>query len=181
MNYRLFFYPALCILTLGIGCTSKTIGTKSEERYSEDLNQYHLHYKDSLNSLGVENPENNETVVPNPERKTIQGNIETKYAITDSVNDFLAKETILHKQDNEYQGLTIQVYSGLDRDKATEAKNKVYEAMPDAQPRMVYEQPNYKVRVGKYTDRLEAQKDYAALRQAFPLVLMVPERFKVVD
>lgn len=182
MKYRLSFYLLLCITLFGIGCSSKTIGTKSEEDYSEDLRGYHINYEDSLEALGVVSNED-ENIVPNPENTNISGNValETEYAITDSINNFLNEVTTLNRENNSYQGVTIQVYSGLNREKANEAKNKVYSTLPDAEPRLVYEQPNYKVKVGKYIDRLEAQKDYAKLKDAFPLVLIVPEKFKVVE
>lgn len=183
MKYKLFLYFLLCITLFGIGCTSKTIGTKSEEDYSEDLSRYRINYKDSLEALGVGSNEDR-NVVPNPEQTNISGNIaalETEFAITDSIDNFLNEVTALNRETNSYQGVTIQVYSGLNREKANEAKNKVYDALPSAEPRLVYEQPNYKVKVGKYADRLQAQKDYAILKDAFPLVLIVPERFKVVE
>lgn len=181
MRYRLFLYLPLCITLLSVGCSSKTIGTKSEEDYSEDLRRYRINYEDSLEALSVKTE--GENTVPNPEGRNISGNIamETEFAITDSIDSFLNEVTALNRETNSYQGVTIQVYSGLNRVKANEAKNKVYDALPDSQPRLVYEQPNYKVKVGKYTDRLEAQKDYAMLKEAFPLVLIVPEKFKVVD
>lgn len=182
MKYRLFFYLPLCIVLFGVGCSSKTIGTKSEAEYSEDLKRYHIDYKDSLEALGVVSGED-EDVMSNPESTNISGNIAmaTEYAITDSIDSFLNEVTALNRESNSYQGVTIQVYSGLNRERANEAKNKVYSTLPDAEPRLVYEQPNYKVKVGKYTDRLEAQKDYAKLKDTFPLVLIVPEKFKVVE
>lgn len=182
MRFKYFFYLTVYILLVVGACSPKTISTKGEASYSEDLRPYHLNYEDSLKSLGLDsNGETDENVVPNPEKKQIYANIETKYAITDSINNFLDKVAAHNRQTNEYQGVTIQVYSGFDREKANAAKNKVYDVLPDSEPRLVYEQPNYKVRVGKFTSRLEAQKAYAALKDAFPLVLIVPEKFKVVE
>lgn len=182
MNHKILIYIPLCLFLVALGCAPKTIGTKSDDKYSEDLTRYHPNFEDSLQSLGTEEPAS-ETIAPNPEQKSISGNIDmnTEFAITDSLDFFLSEVTEANREKNSYQGLTIQVYSGLNRTKANEAKTKVYEVLPEADPRLVYEQPNYKVKVGKYLDRLEAQKDYASLREEFPLVLVVPEKFKVVE
>lgn len=180
MRFR--YLLTLYVLLLIASCSPKTIGTKGEESYSEDLRRYHMNYEDSVEALGLDSREDeDDNVVPNPERNQLYGNIDTEYAITDSINNFLNTVAAQNRKANEYQGLTIQVYSGLDREKANEAKNKVYEVLSDAEPRLIYEQPNYKVRVGKYASRLQAQKDYAVLKEAFPLVLVVPEKFRVID
>ncbi len=182
MNHKLFFYIPLCLFLVALGCTPKTISTKSDDQYSEDLTRYHPNYEDSLQALNNERNAG-ETTTANPEKKNISGNINlnTKFAITDSLNGFLSEVTAIKRENNSYQGVTIQVYSGLNRTRANEAKAKVYKVLSKGEPRLVYEQPNYKVKVGKYFDRLEAQKDYAALREEFPVVLVVPEKFKVVE
>ncbi len=182
MKNTLIFYMMLCILCVGISCTPKTITTKSEEGFSEDLSKYQLNYKDSLETLrGRSSAGNEANVVSNPEKRNLSGNMNAEYAITDSLDKFFNDVATRNREENVFQGLTIQVYSGPKRENANEAKNKVYQALSSAEPRLIWEPPNYKVRVGRYADRLEAQKDYAALRESFPLVLIVPERFKVVD
>ncbi len=177
MKLSSIFYVALCLLLTGVSCAPKTIGTTSEATYREDLSKYQINYQDSLDALNGKE----ENVVDNPEKRPVYANIDPKNAITDSVDYFLSRAAAQRRETNQYQGVTIQVYSGFDRSKATEAKNKVYNILSSTEPRLVYEQPNYKVKIGRYTSRLEAQKDYAALKEHFPLVLVVPEKFKVVE
>jgi hypothetical protein len=39
-----------------------------------------------------------------------------------------------------------------------------------------YEQPNFRVKTGKYFTRLEAEMDYAKVRQYFPAAIVVPDK-----
>lgn len=76
-------------------------------------------------------------------------------------------------------GFTILVYTGTSRDGANQAKRRVYNVIPDAQPELKYIQPNYKVQVGEFIDRLEAQRVFAQLKNEFPSALIVPERIRI--
>ncbi len=56
------------------------------------------------------------------------------------------------------QGYRILVYSGMDRDEANRAKGNLYQLLPNADIYTVYKQPNYRVKMGDYSDRLEAYR-----------------------
>ena len=76
-------------------------------------------------------------------------------------------------------GFTIQVYSGTSREEASQAKAKVYKILPDSRPETKYEQPIYRVRVGEFGDRLEAQNVYAKLNKEFPGAIVIPSRIRL--
>gem|GEM_PF-4059268 len=50
---------------------------------------------------------------------------------------------------------------------------------PESRPETKYEQPIYKVRVGEFGDRLEAQATYAELLEEFPDAAVIPSRIKI--
>ena len=77
------------------------------------------------------------------------------------------------------RGLTIQLYTGNDRDNANNVKNRVYQTFDDLIPRVSYDQPNYKVRVGKYYNRLDANEDFTKLKKVFPQAILVPDRILI--
>lgn len=69
---------------------------------------------------------------------------------------------------------TIQLFYG----NILQANNVVSEfnaAFPGQRAELFFETPNYKVRVGKYTSRLEATKHLQLIKQKFPAAfLLVP-------
>lgn len=78
-------------------------------------------------------------------------------------------------------GFSIQLYSGNNRDKANQVKVKTYEVLEDLRPRVSYDQPNYKVRVGEYYSRLEANTDFVTLQKHFSRAVLVPVKIKIED
>ena len=86
--------------------------------------------------------------------------------------DSLSKDA-LHKKITIY---AIQVYIGNNRDEANDARMKVYGLLENEIPRLEYTQPNFRVKVGKYNSRLEANKSLTILKKSFPGALLVPER-----
>lgn len=180
MNRFSTFIFLLTILgvTFSACSPSKDIGTKGEASYSENIEQNRNTYTDSLKSL-IEGAAPSDATRPNPETPTLSANIDTEYDINEPLDEFLQKVNERNSENNAYQGYTIQVYTGSSREKANEAKNTVYDLLPDANPAITFDPPNYKVKVGEFTDRLEAQPVFSKLKGKFPVVLIVPERFTV--
>ncbi|WP_277481445.1 SPOR domain-containing protein [Catalinimonas alkaloidigena] len=180
MNRIFIFLTSLSFLGIGFtACSpSKTIGTQRDDVYNENIESLRIQYSDSLeNSMGSADQINSSN--PSPETPSLTASISTQYAINDSLNYFLDEVTDRNAENNSYQGYTVQVYTGNSREKANEAKNMVYGILPEASPTITFDPPNYKVKVGEFTDRLEAQPTYSSLKGNFPVVLIVPERFPI--
>ena len=96
----------------------------------------------------------------------------------DSILDSIA---IADKTQSYYQGYTILLYTGSSREQATMARGKVRSLELDVEPDLVYNQPNYKVKVGKFLTRLEAQPLYTELKREFRNAIVAPERIYVKD
>lgn len=76
-------------------------------------------------------------------------------------------------------GFTIQIYSGQKKEDALSASKKLMEAYTDLKSNIQYQQPKFKVTVGKYFTRLEAQRDLLRLKQLFSSTILVPERIMI--
>ena len=171
-NTTLLFQMLLGLIILLNACApSKTITTQKANTYEENVSQYRINYADSLQL--------NEAVGASPERVLSSGPVTTRYAITGEMDEYLAERSEANFEKNSYQGYTLQVYTGGSRDEANAAKRRVYTALPDARPNINYNSSIYRVQVGEYVDRLQAQEDYTMLKEEFPYVLLVPQRFKV--
>jgi hypothetical protein len=77
------------------------------------------------------------------------------------------------------QGYRIQIYSGNSRDEATNARNRSYALYPEITPHIVYNQPTFRVKVGDFVDRLDAQRVYAGLLAEFPNAMVVQDRIEI--
>lgn len=169
---HLLFYGLITLLIGFDSCAPrKSISTQKADTHEENVASYRIRYADSLRQT--------QAAAPNPERTLTVGPVATRYAITDDMDAYVADRSARNADKNVYQGYTLQVYTGGSRDEANEAKRQVYDALPDARPAINYNSSIYRVQVGEYTNRLEAQEDYTQLKKEFPYVLLVPQKFRV--
>ena len=76
-------------------------------------------------------------------------------------------------------GYTIQIYSGQKREDAMSTTTRMNELASDLKSNIQYQQPKFRVTVGKYFTRLEAQKDLLRLKRIFSSAILVPERIMI--
>ncbi len=177
MRLRSLIPVLFCFFVVVTGCVTKSAST-SKVGYSEDLEKYRPDFSDSIKTADEGNIDNNNA----EDIRTYSGqSIKPTNDITDSLNVFLNTMAEMNKEYDSYTGYTIQVYSGSDRDAANKAKEKVYRTVEDAQPVIEFEAPSWRVRVGKFYDRLDAQKTYNELKSNFSNVIIIPKRFKLSE
>ena len=66
------------------------------------------------------------------------------------------------------QGYRIQVISTNNRTKAMEAKTKIYQRFPELKAYLMYQSPFFKLKVGNFTEREEAESYLQDILQLFP-------------
>lgn len=79
------------------------------------------------------------------------------------------------------QGYRLQVYNGKDREAANKVKSQVYKTLPGIPVFTEYRQPYFKVKVGNFFERIEAQPYLVKLKAEFPTLLLVPEPIRLQD
>src|SRR5258706_6257598 len=162
-------YSKFCILyavfsTL-TSCTS--VAQKSTKPYYEDLDKLRPKVE-----LPVE-PKKNDTVKEIKPSVSPTKNINAKVDIVlDSINRFNVTRKFI-------DGFTIQIYSGQKKDDAMSVAAKMREEVPEMTPNVKYEQPKFRVIVGRYFTRLEAQSDLLALKRKFATASLVPEKIQL--
>ncbi|HYG04367.1 MAG TPA: hypothetical protein VD927_18095 [Chryseosolibacter sp.] len=105
--------------------------------------------------------------------------VEAKYAINENLDSILDSISRFNHSIGHVDGFTIQVYSGLKREEALNAKKSLSTSLPGLDSELQYVQPNYRVRAGKYYDRFAAQRDYVAIKKYFPNAILLPERLPI--
>ena len=70
-------------------------------------------------------------------------------------------------------GYRIQVMNSPDRNKVYAAKAKIYQEFPDLKPYLLYQAPNFKLKVGNFMTQQEAEDFMKQLSRLFPAGLYV--------
>lgn len=162
----------MIIISVALTWSCKTSSVSSSSgSYSEDLSVW----RPAL----LETEETGEPADHSNEPKTSSTKMSPSGDLKNELNQVNALIVEQNKALKYVDGYTIQVYTGSSRETAMEAKGKVNELNPDLKPSVQYHQPNYKVKVGQYTDRLKAHEIFESLKKEFPQALLIPERIYV--
>jgi hypothetical protein len=71
-------------------------------------------------------------------------------------------------------GYRVQIYMGSNRQSAYGAQTRFLGDYPEFRTYISYTEPNFKVQVGDFRTRLEAQKLMNELREAYPSMFIIP-------
>jgi hypothetical protein len=163
--YLVYCFLAGCASTQSTSSTSATQGSG----YSEDLSVWRPKVETSAAATTpVQNDGHKETPY-----------VEPKFNINKQVDVVLDSIDRLNQNRRYIEGYTIQVYSGLKREDALNAKKTLTTSLPDLESEVQYAQPNFRVKVGKYYDRINAQKDFLLVKRLFPSAIVIPDKIVV--
>lgn len=154
-------------------CTPKGVAVKGkgkkDSQYSENLADFRPKYK------VVEEENKPATSAP----AASQTNIKPSNDVTARVDAAMEQIAAANKSVRYAQGYRIQIYSGNSRDEATNARNRSYALFPEITPHIIYNQPTFRVKVGDFVDRLDAQRVYAGLVSEFPNAMVVQDKIEI--
>jgi hypothetical protein len=170
MRTSFFYVYVMAIVLLG-GCAAPKSTTVSSQGtgYSEDLSIWRP------KSTAVSNPT---TTNGTTEVRQTQY-MEPKYAVNkqlDTVLDSIDRFNIARKF---IDGFSIQVYTGSKREDALNTKKSLAISFPDLVSEVEYAQPNFRVKVGRYFNRIDAQKDYILVKKNFPTAIVIPDKVAI--
>ncbi|MGE0588900.1 MAG: SPOR domain-containing protein [Cyclobacteriaceae bacterium] len=160
------FNLMLSLLLIQASCAAQqSTGGSSGEAYSEDLTAYRPKFENESRdtTTGQEIVKDNQPVLAS---RTVNSKV-------DLVLDSLDK---INRNRKFIDGFTIQIYSGQNREEAISAKSKMVMEIGDLDANVQYTQPKFRVTVGQYFSKLEAQKDLLRLRKLFANAILVPEK-----
>jgi hypothetical protein len=148
-----------------IACKTAAPSTTSSGSFQDDLSVFRPTFKIEVKEEKTDSQEPVVIAYPEP--------INAVNARLTSYLDTLASN---NKKVKYIDGYTILVYTGTNRDMAMQAKNDAYKLASKHRPDIQFKQPTYRVKVGRFADRLEAQKVYAKLRLQFENAIIIPEK-----
>ncbi len=95
--------------------------------------------------------------------------------------DTSATKVTLSTATKTIYGYRVQVFFGNDRKTAYFQQAKFKALYPELNAYISYTQPNYRVKVGDFKTRAEAQQLMTKLRPDFPTLFIFNERIKIID
>jgi hypothetical protein len=167
----LLFIAGVIVSGCGPKVSTSTASTPSG-KYSEDISIWRP--KETPTDTTKKS-----TVVATVNGKVPSKFVEPKFAVNHAVDAVLDSISEYNLVNGFVDGFTIQVYSGVKREEALNAKKELSISLPDIDADIQYVQPNFRVRYGKYYDRIEAQKDYLTIRRYFPNAIVIPDRIPI--
>jgi len=132
------------------------------------------HHED-LTDLRLKFPEVKDSVIKKEEVPRVV-NLPAANSVHVKVNEVLDSIYRFNRTKMFVDGFTIQIYSGLKKEDAMNAKKKMVEEVVDLPSELRYQQPKWHVKTGSYFSRLEAQRDLHRLKRIFPAAILVPEK-----
>lgn len=76
-------------------------------------------------------------------------------------------------------GFRVQVYVGNQRQEADAAKLLIYQNFPELSPYLSYNQPTYKLKVGDFMRRMDAERYYATIRRLIASAQLQPDKVDI--
>ncbi|SNT19518.1 hypothetical protein SAMN05421640_2785 [Ekhidna lutea] len=153
------------IILLLILAACKASKPTSTSKYSEDLSIHRPDMEVAVDSSGTTQKAKTEAYTP------LTGHIKQEL-------DSIGRVAYLENKEGKYvDGFVLLVYSGNSREEANQARSKMYEFFPELEPKVSYHQPTFRVKAGRFTNRLKANRIHREVKEEFPRALLIPERF----
>ena len=97
------------------------------------------------------------------------------------VDSLINRHIRINNEKQFIPGYRIQVFFGSTRTEALSAKADFIKKYPDMKVYMIYEQPNYKIRAGDFTNRYEAEKYHQQIIADFKSCFIVPDEISLPE
>lgn len=101
--------------------------------------------------------------------------VEPKLAVNKPLDQVLDSINKINLSKKYVEGFAIQVFAGK-REEALNAKKQISVSLPGLLCEVQFTEPIFRVKVGRYYTRLDAQEDYAAVKRIYPAAIIVPEK-----
>ena len=147
--------------------------SKNFTEYEEDLSVLRPSYKDSLAIL-------NEASTDKKEDTLVAASVVPQHDITGKINNFL-QEVAEREKKYDIRVYTLQLYLGNDRQAAVYIRNKANNIFTESEAKIFFEPPFYKVRMGKFTDRIDAFNELDRAQKVFKNVSVIPIHLKAAE
>lgn len=146
-------------------CTCDLFAQSKEQPVNEDVGKYRPKY--NVVAEPVTGP-----VVRQPFVATAD--------VTKQVNARLDSMAVRNKRFKYTQGFRILVYTGASSEEVAKVKEQVVALVPYESVYNVYKQPTFRIKVGDYSNRVEAGGVLGTLQKDFPNAILIPDQIVIL-
>jgi hypothetical protein len=146
---------------------------KSTGGISVEGQQSFSNYQEDLSSLLPDFPDFRQAA-----KDPVQETISSSQAVDDDLSELRNKVYDKNKSEPFFNGFTVLIYSGIDRNVAFRTRDELSSSFPDLSPDMQYQQPRYLVKVGQYAYKVEALRVFSKVKALFPYARIMQDRFQ---
>jgi hypothetical protein len=160
----------VALIVAGCKPSQQTQTTASQEgKYSEDLSGLRPKIE----------AEQQDPLTPDKIKRDPKAYVEPQFTVNKRLDAVLDSIDRINLSRRFIEGYTIQIYSGTKKEDALNVKRQLSQAVPNLISELQYEQPNYKIKSGRYYTRLEAEKDFEEIKRHFPAAIVVPGQISI--
>lgn len=164
----------LAILCCMVGCSRKSTLSSSKSDYREDLSSVRPRYDYVEPVVSGKGGAKKEPVTSAPKTGNNQSlNVNKKL---EAALDTMARQ---NKAIRYISGFRIQIYVGNVRQEADNAKSYVYQSFPELTPYVSYSQPTYRVKVGDFMYRSDAEQYLDQIRLQYGSAVILADRVEI--
>lgn len=98
--------------------------------------------------------------------------------MTDELEDMIRKSGMYYRESDERNGYRLQIMYSSVRDEVYKEKAALYKEFPELPSYVDYEQPHFKLKLGDFSDRLEATYYLQQVIANRPGAFIVKDRVK---
>lgn len=106
------------------------------------------------------------------QKKTGTIKVKGENVFLDSLIEKVKETNSIHKT---IKGYRIQLFSGTERNNANEVKTRFLKLYPEFNAYLLYNQPYYKIRIGDFRTRLDAEVAYQKIKNVFDECIIVSD------
>lgn len=168
----LFVCLALVGCSKGISLSKSSKNTERITEYSEDLSMFRPKYP-------IEAIEKTAPTKPTETVETVSKKDVKVKSDTEAIDKILANVSVANKDKTEGSGYRIQLFSGNSREEFENAKGYIMRYFPELEIYESYSQPTYRVKIGDFLSRPDADKYYSSLKPKFGACRIVADKINI--
>ncbi|MFD2246159.1 sporulation protein [Pontibacter ruber] len=153
-----FLFITACASSTGAGKDSGRAGGKTKA--VEDLSDYRPKY-------------------PTEDTEAPVARLEPTNHVNDKVEVLLDTVASVNKSIKYARGYRILAYNGSERQTVMNLRKSILRRVPEEKDYLTYKQPNFRLMIGDYFTRMEAQQVLNQLRDIIPNALIVSDQINI--
>jgi len=96
-----------------------------------------------------------------------------------AIDALVEKHRALNISKGTVKGFRIQIAQSPNRQQVYQAKSQLLQVMPNEDIDVVYQQPDYKLRIGHFMERRDATRVLTEIKKTFSAAFIIPAEIKV--